>query len=295
MGFMTPKGDAGEKTRKPKVSLKDEVKNAIFNMEKEKINKKVLISAPNGTAKSSLSLGLLTKDLKDDEIIVYIDVDNSGLEIVQKFYADYYDNQQILVYRPNKTRIRKDGATVKDEEQTIYTISNAAVAIQEAIDEGVKVKGVIVDGVSFVLEYCEAFMRLEEKIGVAEGVNMQLWKIRNKAFRDFSSPYMLLPVPVIFVSHEDFIPELEDKDSGHKFSSVKQRFIDECSMRITLEKYEEAPVIDYIAEIKKNRSDLTTEGNTYIFLTRNTKTGDIVSDIDGLTKTLFPDLKKGEK
>lgn len=292
MGFSTGKGDVAEATRNSKTSLKEEIYNEIFNIKKGKISKKVLLSGENGTGKSSLALGLMADNLKDDEIIVYIDVDNSGLEIIQKFYKELYDNGQILVYRPNKTKTRKDGAEIKDEEKIIYAISNAAMVVKDAIDEGRNIKGVIVDGVSFILEYCEIFMRLEKNLDAAAGVSIQLWKIRNKAFREFSSPYMVLPVPVIFVSHEDFEPE-RDEDSEHGFSSVKQRFIDECSMRIVLAKEEEDHVVDYIATIKKNRSDLNTENRKYIFLTRNMKTGDIEENREELCDIIFPN-KSGE-
>ena len=68
-------------------SLKEEIKEKIFQMQQIPINKKVLMSGENGTAKSSLALGIMTYNLKPDEVIIYIDVDNSGLEIVQNFYS----------------------------------------------------------------------------------------------------------------------------------------------------------------------------------------------------------------
>ena len=295
MGFANTKGDVGESTRKAK-SLKEEIKEKIFQMQQIPINKKVLMSGENGTAKSSLALGIMTYNLKPDEVIIYIDVDNSGLEIVQNFYSKEYHNNQILVYRPNQIIEREDGVEVKDEEKTIYAISNAAMVVQEALDDGMNVKGVIVDGVSFVLEFCEAFMRLEEDISVAEGVPMQKWKIRNKAFRDFSSPYMSLPVPVMFISHADFIPELQEENSDDfGFSSVKQRFIDECSMRLILTKTEDGDLVDYVATIKKNRSDLTTENMQFVFLTRNKTTNDIVSDLKDISNVIFPQKNSGDK
>ena len=101
LGFANTKGDVGESTRKAK-SLKEEIKEKIFQMQQIPINKKVLMSGENGTAKSSLALGIMTYNLKPDEVIIYIDVDNSGLEIVQNFYSKEYNNNQILVYRPNQ-------------------------------------------------------------------------------------------------------------------------------------------------------------------------------------------------
>lgn len=295
LGFANTKGDVGESTRKSK-SFKEQMEEQILKMKQIPVNKKVLLSGENGTAKSSLALGIMTHDLQPNEVIIYVDIDNSGLEIAKDFYKDAWNNNQIIIYRPAEYMRREDGFKVKDEEKTIHAISNIAMDVEGLLKEDINVKGVIVDGVSFVLEFCEAFMRLEEDISVADGVPMQKWKIRNAAFRDFSSPYMSLPVPVIFVSHADFIPELQEENSDDfGFSSVKQRFIDECSMRFILTKTDDEDLTDYVATIKKNRSDLTTENMQFVFLTRNKKTNDIVSDLEDISNTIFPHKTNGNK
>lgn len=282
----------GDTTRKPKKPLKDEIFEALFNDEEEKkmkqINKKILISGENGTAKSSLSLALATQDLQDDEIIIYVDIDNSGFEIVQEFYFDYYQKHQIRIYNPDKVH-EVNGITVKDEEEVVGAAGSAAQSIKDAIEAGYKIKAVIVDGISFLLEYCESVMRINKEKAADEGVPMGAWKIRNKAFRDFSSPYMALPVPVIFVSHEDFIREISE-DEGKKFASVKQRFIDECSMRMTLEKRsnDNPDVTDYFALIRKNRADVTKENQEFKFMSINCKTEKIDFNIEKLVNVIFP-------
>ena len=52
LGFANTKGDVGESTRKAK-SLKEEIKEKIFQMQQIPINKKVLMSGENGTANTS--------------------------------------------------------------------------------------------------------------------------------------------------------------------------------------------------------------------------------------------------
>lgn len=283
--------DVPGKTRSPKQSLKDEIFGILFNDEEEtkkkQINKKILISGMNGTAKSSLSLALATHDLKEDEVIIYVDIDNSGFEIIQEFYFDHYEKRQIRIYNPDKTH-EVNGVTVKFEEEVVGAAGSAAQSIKDAINAGFKVKAVIVDGISFLLEYCESIMRIDKNKAADEGIPMGAWKIRNKAFRDFSSPYMALPVPVIFVSHEDFIREMQEE--GQKFASVKQRFIDECSMRIVLEKRDGSnpDVTEYLATIKKNRADVTKENQQYIFMKINHKTEKIDFNIEGLVNVIFP-------
>lgn len=290
-GFSVNGKNVGESTRKPKKALKDEIFETLFNDEEEtrkkQINKKILISGMNGTAKSSLSLALATYDLQPDEVIIYVDIDNSGFEIIQEFYFDYYKERQIRIYNPDKTH-EINGVTVKDEEAIVGASGSAAQSIKDAINAGFKVKAVVVDGISFLLEYCESIMRIDKNKAADEGIPMGAWKIRNKAFRDFSSPYMALPVPVIFVSHEDFIREMQEE--GQKFASVKQRFIDECSMRMVLEKRDGSnpDVTEYLATIKKNRADVTKENQKYVFMKINHKTEKIDFNIEGLVKVIFP-------
>lgn len=132
-------------------------------------------------------------------------------------------------------------------------------------------------------------MRIDKDKAADEGISMAAWKIRNKAFRDFSSPYMALPVPVIFVSHEDFIREIS-LEEGKSFASVKQRFIDECSMRMTLEKRDNdnPDVTDYFAIIRKNRTDVTKENQEFKFMSINRKTEKIDFNADDLVNVIFP-------
>ena len=280
-----------ENTRNPKVPLKDEIFEILFNekeeTQKKQINKKILISGMNGTAKSSLSLALAISNLKEDEVIIYVDIDNSGFEIVQEFYLDYYKKRQVRIYNPDRTH-EVNGVTVKDEEAIVGASGSAAQSIKDAINAGFKVKAVIVDGISFLLEYCESIMRIDKNKAADEGIPMGAWKIRNKAFRDFSSPYMALPVPVIFISHEDFIREMQPE--GQKFASVKQRFIDECSVRLVLEKRNGSnpDVTEYLATIRKNRADVTKENQEYIFMKINCKTEKVDFDIKDLVNVIFP-------
>lgn len=288
--------DQGLKTRKTKESLSEQIFKEIFESDKKKkdakVNKKILISGKNGTAKTSLSLSLMTHDLDDDEIIVYVDIDNSGKEIIQSFYEDEFLNGKIKIYNPNVFMENDKGASIKDEEGVVNNVTSTAESIRQALDAGIKVKGIIVDGVSFLLEYAEAKMRLEKNLAADQGANLTVWKIRNKFFREFSSAYMDLDMPVIFISHGDFIPEVL-KD-GDELSSVKRRLIDECSMRIILEKINEGANVDsYVATIQKDRSNIFLVGKKQEFMRVNNKENTIETQYDELYNLIFP--KKDEK
>ena len=306
-GFNLKSEDIAKKTRNPKDSLEDSILKKINNPIQKTVNKKVLISGENGTAKSSLSLELCTSVLNDDECIFYVDIDRSGLEIIGKFHEDELNNRNIIPLIPYQTKTEK-GAQVIDPQQTIYEISNIADVVRKITDPTItdkkydfdkKIAAVIVDGMSFALSYCEDFMREEAGISVDAGVKNNLWKIRADKFREITSAYMALPLPVIFISHEDFIPE--DVPADKSFSLVKKSFINEISTRITLTKEQSEQndaVINYIATVRKNRSDLNFEDVEFAFMKRKMNKDspdDIQVDIEKLLEVIFPNRQRSKK
>ena len=132
-------------------------------------------------------------------------------------------------------------------------------------------------------------MRLEKNISPDGGTPTHVWKIRAKAFREFSSAYMALDIPVIFVSHEDFMPErVED---GKELSTVKKRLLDECGVRIVLDRKNNPDnnnVTDYTATIKKNRSDIFAVGKTITFMTANNEKNVAETNYEELQVLIFP-------
>lgn len=278
-----------EETRKTKESLKDKVYRIMFESDEQKktdtIYKKILMSGDNGTGKTSLALYLMTYNLADDECVVYIDVDRSGAEIIKDFFELEELNHQIRAYKPIAT-MERDDATVLDEEGMVNLVTSTSAAIQQAIDNGIQVKGVIVDGVSFLLEYAEAKMRLDKGLDADSGTQLNVWKIRSQFFREFTSAYMGLDVPVMFISHEDFIPEGKEK-----FAEVKKRLISECSMRITVHKeasMENPHITFYNMTVKKNRSDIFAVDKTVTFMTVNNETKKIENNYEEAYNLIFP-------
>lgn len=287
-----------EETRNAQVSLEDEIYNLIFEsnkqVENDKIAQKILLSGENGLGKTSLSLALFTEDIGENDVIVYVGIDNSGSEIISRFFSKEAQGGHILPFNPDATKITDSGAAVKDEERVLEKVTSTAAAIKKAMDNGINVTGVVVDGVSFLLEYAESKMRLEKNIAPDGGTPTHVWKIRAKAFRDFSSAYMSLDIPVIFITHEDFMPERVE--AGKELSSVKKRLLDECGVRITLSKKESSDnnhVTDYIAEIKKNRSDIFTVNKAVTFMSANNEEKIAETNYKELKDLIFPSTDWG--
>lgn len=287
-----------EETRNAQVSLEDEIYNLIFEsnkqVENDKIAQKILLSGENGLGKTSLSLALFTEDIGENDVIVYVGIDNSGSEIISRFFSKEAQGGHILPFNPDATKITDSGAAVKDEERVLEKVTSTAAAIKKAMDNGINVTGVVVDGVSFLLEYAESKMRLEKNIAPDGGTPTSVWKIRAKAFREFTSAYMSLDIPVIFITHEDFMPERVE--AGKELSSVKKRLLDECGVRIILSKRESSDnnhVTDYIAEIKKNRSDIFAVNKAVTFMSANNEEKIAETNYKELKDLIFPSTDWG--
>lgn len=290
MGILNQKA---EETRNAQVSLEDEIYDIIFQSNKQaeadNIAQKIVLSGENGLGKTSLALSLFVENLKDSEVIVYVGIDNSGTEIINKFFKEQLQSGQILPFNPDARKLNDRGVSVKDEERVLEKVTTTSAAIKKALDNGIKVKGVIVDGISFLLEYAESKMRMEKNLSADQGTQMNAWKIRAQFFREFTSAYMALDIPVIFISHEDFMPERTEP--GKELSAVKRRLLDECGVRIILSKRQSADnnhVEDYIAEIKKNRSDIFTVNKTVVFMSANNEADVAETHYDELRNLIFP-------
>ena len=289
-----------EETRDAQTSLADDIYKTIFESKKQvqddKVAQKIVLSGENGLGKTSLALTMFTSDIKDDECVIYIGIDNSGNEIINKFFKKELHSGQILTFNPDATTVNDRGASVKDEERVLENVTSTAAAVKKALDNGIKVKGVIIDGVSFLLEFAESKMRMEKNIAPDGGTPTHVWKIRAKYFRAFTSAYMSLDIPVIFVTHQDFLPEIVEP--GKSFPAVKERLIDECGVRIVLSKKQSADnnhVEDYIAEVKKNRSDIFSVNKPVTFMSVNSEDSTVDTNYEAVKDLIFPSSEWGRR
>lgn len=297
MSFNVNGIDMGEKTRNPKESLMDQIFNKMMDPVPTIVAKKILISGQNSTGKTSLSLDLFSKVLKEDECIMYVGVDHSGAVIIDKFHQNESFNRNIISLDPYQSK-KKDNVTTIDSEKTLQEIGGIAEIIREILagqkEFDKKIIGVIVDGVSKVMQYCEGSMRSEKGLDASSGVSQQYWKDRAAKFRDFEEAYFSLPLPIIFISHEDYIIDFLTEEELGKFPKIKKDFLNDVDTRIVLAtepSEKNNKVTNYTAEIMKNRSDLNYQNRKFVFMRRHQKddeNDEIVLESDELVKMLFP-------
>ena len=291
-------GDVPSSTNQPKVDLAKENYKLIFEGQSWKdirqVNEKILIGGLNGSGKTSLALNVALHDIQDDEVVIYIERDNSGAQIIKNYFSTYVESGQLRPINPIIVKTNEEGKTIIEKEETVDNVTSIAASIQQGIDNGFKVKAVIIDGLSFLLKDCEAVMRIDKNKAVDEGIPIGAWKVRADKFESFYTPYMTLPTSVIFLGHEDFVREMAEDG---KFANVKQLFIDECSMRIITEgrDNDNPDVTDYFAIIKKHRANVTEVNKEYNFFSVNNKTKKSKSHIEDLADVIFSTKSRGEE
>lgn|SRR5574344_1037604 len=262
--------EKAEQTHKPRKTLKDDIKEILMqnNIDSNPSTpKNVLCLGADSTGKTGSVISMLLNNINDDECIVVIDIDNSSLEIITEFNSEAFRNNQIKRYNPYATMVNDNGISVIDHQGMVDNLRSAAQAIGEIAEEQ-KIKAVIIDGVSFLLESCENLMREEKNLDADSGANTNFWKIRAKNFRECTEVFLQLPIDCYFIGHDDFIRQPDDI----KFAAVKQRLHSSCSHRIIYKKEEDVKnphVINFIAMIDKDRSNILNVKKEVIFASAN--------------------------
>lgn len=248
-----------------------------------------IIRDEEGIVKKTQQFAQLIRKHMNDGLVVCKDC---GAQLNNIEYYEEYNAELLQIIADNKAYQK---AKKKDEDFIVPEMIKPIVVYKKGKRvcpycgkshiEDLHVKAVIVDGISFLLEFCESAMRLDKNLAADSGVQMGMWKVRNKLFRDCIDAFMSLDTTILFLSHEDFIPELQEN-----FASVKQRLIDEVSMRLVLSQKSNdtnEKVLDYIATIRKNRSDLTTQNDKHIFMSLNEQTKAIDTNYKELGLAIF--------
>lgn len=248
-----------------------------------------IIRDEEGIVKKTQQFAQLIRKHMNDGLVVCKDC---GAQLNNIEYYEEYNAELLQIIADNKAYQK---AKKKDEDLIVPEMIKPIVVYKKGKRvcpycgkshiEDLHVKAVIVDGISFLLEFCESAMRLDKNLAADSGVKMGMWKVRNKLFRDCIDAFMSLDTTILFLSHEDFIPEFQEN-----FASVKQRLIDEVSMRLVLSQKSNdtnEKVLDYIATIRKNRSDLTTQNDKHIFMSLNEQTKAIDTNYKELGLAIF--------
>lgn len=259
------------KTRKPRKSLAESLKEQ-FQMPNEPLSEQnydnILIVGKPSTLKSGSVLSHLLDDIDEDEKIFVLDIDGSSFKLIKDFHKEKYENNQIIYHDPYVTKTERTSRhNVIDYMGTIENVKGAAGAIEMMLEEGEKIKAVVVDGLSLLLLFAEFQMREEKNLKEDEGFDQRIYKIRQRYFNDATTMFVRLKLPVYFIAHHDFLQNKEGQ-----LASVKSKLhgdVDNILVYTEIPNASNSNVIDFQAQILKDRGNILNIERKVKFATVN--------------------------
>ena len=179
-----------------------------------------LVGAEN-TAKTGLAASLLHEEIMAGKNVYVFDVDNSAMSTLSHIYPDQ-DNIIVIPLHDEMDDSIYDENQDIDYHQLIKKTEYFINILAENIKNGEEVGGVIFDGGSTFLKWCEHAMRsslLSKGVIEDEGdtFNQKEWRERNRLNRNILDRLHSLPVDKIFNTfHLKDVQEYMDDGTGKK-------------------------------------------------------------------------------
>ena len=187
----------------PKIVYNRDYYANLFNSQRATHNEgRYALVGHENTCKTGLACYLLEPEIESGKTIYVLDVDNSAMSTI----GDLYPDKENIIVLPlldemDDSIFNEDNSVnyLQLIEKTKYFIN----VIADSIKEGAEVGGVIFDGGSTFLKWCEFAMRaallrkgvIEEE---SDTFNQKEWRERNKLNRDVLDRLHALPVSKIF-------------------------------------------------------------------------------------------------
>ena len=206
----------------PKIVYDRAYYSNLFNSQRAAHNEgRFALVGHENTCKTGLAAYLLEPEILAGKNIYVFDVDNSAMSTLSDLYPDAENiNVLPLLDEMDESIFNEDNSVnyLQLIEKTKYFIN----VIADNIKNGEEVGGVIFDGGSTFLKWCEFAMRaallrkgvIEEE---SDTFNQKEWRERNKLNRDVLDRLHALPVNKIFNTfHLKAIQQYMDDGSGKK-------------------------------------------------------------------------------
>mgnify|MGYP003631811274 FL=1 len=206
----------------PKIVYDRTYYSNLFNSQRAAHNEgRYALVGHENTCKTGLACYLLEPEILAGKKIYVFDVDNSAMSTIMDLYPDSENITVLpLLNEMDDSIFNEDNSVnyLQLIEKTKYFIN----VIAENIKNGEEVGGVIFDGGSTFLKWCEFSMRAALlRKGVIENeddsFNQKEWRERNKLNRDVLDRLHALPVNKIFNTfHLKAVQQYMDDGSGKK-------------------------------------------------------------------------------
>ena len=201
---------------------KEYYRNLFSKAEAQSSQYRFALVGHENTAKTGLAASLLEKEMSDGKVVYVLDVDNSAKATLEYLYPNSKTLRVIPLHDEMDDSIFHDDNSVNYKalvDKTTFFVNEIARRISE---DGEDVGGIIFDGGSTFLKWCEFAMRQSL---LAKGIieneddsfNQKEWRERNRLNRDVLTRIHALPVNKIFYTfHLKGVQQYMDDGTGKK-------------------------------------------------------------------------------
>ena len=204
-----------------------------------------LVLGDDGTAKTGIVLDYCSKL---DKPTVVIDLDGGCMPLIYKHYKD--SKKFVIPQNLIDTVVTDEGIDI----DYIRTLSKINGIIKYTIEHQDEYGGIVLDGLSTLLKFCEFQSRIDKNIAVDGGMQLRYWILRSKLFTE-TVEIMKTAASLhrFFIGHIDLVAV---KDSA----AVKQKLNALVHQRIICRKEEKLGKTSFISKIDKSKYNLLMEG-----------------------------------
>lgn len=227
-----------------------------------------------GTGKSAVANSFVST-LKDNEVILYLDIDKGNMENVLTYHlADYTSGkinlQNIDVWTRGSGRRKNqlDYDTMMDDLRDWALVVDDCKGIMTDGKRELTIKLIVFDGISKIKQYAEWQMKNEQNVGVAGTVETRYWRVRNEDFLTMLEIFKLTPVDTIFIGNADFN---QDVTNDEKYKAMYRNTDDLVSQKIEFAKEKVGKTTKFTATVKKCRQNLSLESQDRVWATVSDK------------------------
>ena len=234
----------------------------------EEVNLCALFVGDNGVGKSGAATTYL-KFLKEDECLVYVDLDAGDMDNLVQYWKEEVANGKLRYFYPIVwEQDTEDGKHARvNYDKSIERMRLIAMWLLEEDAEGIpnykkhNVKAVILDGISKLKSYAEYQMKNETNMDRTGDPKRKYWRIRNVDFLETLELYKVIPIDTIFVGREDFNKKPED------MGAIDRDTNDLVSQKLLFKIVKETGKVEFKARVLKSRQSFEDREKEIVFAT----------------------------
>jgi len=220
---------------------------------------KMLFTGGSSTGKSSTALSYL-RFMKEDEIMMYIDLDAGATENISEYFSKEYESGQIQYFNPIEKNKKGEGRREAsfNYDQTMTNLRKL-IGYVEQNWERQNIKIIVFDGLSILRQYSELQMKLDKHMDASGDPKRRYWRERNLDVLEPLKMIKMIPIDSIIIGGAEFCDFEKSKQA------LYQNINDLVSQKVIFTMFDEDKTMKFFAKIAKSRQNFRNLGEEIQF------------------------------